>query len=216
MVPKYRRIRSTNSCRKGFQGLDAQLIIFFLRHGKNVNVLPYTIRHIASNTPEQAEFVPTSVQDLAEIQAWPICSGNTWSPGCAAFYPVWLHYVSHKTPPPLKLMCVGNPHGNIQGLVHLDQTKPCGDQADRVIETAPDNQTGVSGQVYGGVGKALVVRMVLECFLQGKQPLFIRTDRRNTAFYTNLHFKASPRVPGQMVIDLQNAERLIKEFFGLP
>jgi hypothetical protein len=101
-------------------------------------------------------------------------------------------------------------------ILYIDQNKPCADRANRALEAAPINQTGAAGRAYSGVGKALVVRIVLECYLRGKTTLFIRTDSRNRAFYTSLHFVASPYVPNLMAIDLQDAERLLKEFFAIP
>jgi hypothetical protein len=104
---------------EGFHELDAQLAAFFLLYGNDIDALPYTIIDLASNTAEQAGFVPTDATDLAEVQNWPSCPGNYWYPGCSAFHGVWIATVGQITPPVLKLICTGNNVTLIQGLVYI-------------------------------------------------------------------------------------------------
>jgi len=192
--------------------VNTQLAILFF---SSPNRLSYPLLHLPSGVTKPAIFENTNLSDLIELQTWPSCGGSLWTPGCSAFYDVWLNCVGQVVPPVLKLCLREESASKIQGLLHLDPAKPCQSLSDRRLESAPLNQANVPNRLYQYVGRALVARMIIDCFLQGKSTLFIHVDSRNIGYYQRFGFISSPIYPGRMALDRSDAEIfLVKFFFG--
>ena len=194
--------------------MDARLFVLLSVNSTNFDNLPFFITEAASGNKIAARFMQTTTADSAEVSQWPDCGANGWPPGCSMFHAVWLLVLGQ--PDTLKLVATNDALHEAQGLLRLDWNNPCADKANRLLETAPSNQNGVQGRRYSGVGKALVVRMALECLLQGNSTLFIRTHPSNAPFYTSLYFAQNPRFPDRLALDYQDAEKLLTEFFFGP
>ncbi len=194
------------------QSLDAQIVAYVSLFHKNLDALPYKFYDLLSGGKEYGHFTLLTTQDGTTVQNWVSCAGP-WSPGCSAFYSVWCDALQKAPSSLLKFYSSSDLAGAIKGLIRLDHNKPCADQSLRVLETAPEYQSGVSGRRYAGIGTALVARLILDCYWQGQQTLFIRVHPRNIPFYVSLGFISSPRVYGRLALDLQDGERFLKNFF---
>lgn len=175
---------------------------------RDPNTLPYRLTHVATGEVLEARFEPTTPQDAEELR------GEAWA--YSKFRDVWPDCVGE--PQTLKLVLPHRGDDRIQGIMRLGRV-PRGGYRLRgsLLESAPWNQTGTPGREYVGVGRQLVLRLILECLRQGGHgSILISASPGSESLYTRLGFRQlTPESPMDMVLPAGQAFGLVHEAWTL-
>ena len=149
--------------------------------GTDPNTLPYFITeaHTGRVVPVRFEWITPA--DQAELR------NEDWQQ--AVFRDVWPELINDATT--LKLVCVSGEDARIQGMILVGRVTRYGTWLKKnLLEAAPFNQHGRQVQIYRGVGRVLVARLIAESVLQGGQGrVLVKPRKRAKAFYRVLGFK---------------------------
>ena len=161
----------------------------------------YFITEASTNAPILVQFAPLTLADEAELR------GADWQQ--AIFRDVWPNLTQDSNT--FKLVRVGGENACIQGLLRVGRLIRTGGLLKKsLLETASFNRRGQDKRLYSGVGRVLVVRLVVESVLQGGQGRVAVSARRGTeAFYRGLGFRGTPI----MRLSAEDAETVLRTAF---
>ncbi len=126
---------------------------------RDPNTLPYSITEARTGRKVSVQFELLTSEDEAELR------GAEWAQ--ARFADVWRALVGEQRT--FKLVCHRSRDRRIQGLVHIGHIPAAGMALmGSLLEAAPWNQyERGAARVYQGVGKQLVLRLVVESYRGG-------------------------------------------------
>ena len=167
-------------------------------------LFPYRVRRTATGELVAAQFAPTTAQDAQELR------GPGWA--VSRFREVWPVFAGQ--PHTLKFVFQQETDQRIQGIISLGRVPP-GEQGLQasLLESAPWNQSRRPDREYAGVGRQLVLRLILECLRQGGDAsILVRPSPGSEGFYRGLGFiELLPGDTSRMLLGRLRAFRLLRE-----
>lgn len=169
--------------------------------GTDANTLPYFITEAQTGHRVPAHFEPLTPNDAAEL------NNEDWA--TAQFSSTWKQYVQAERV--YKLVRVDFEDQRIQGLAHVGKIEQGSIYLKKsLLEAAPFNQHGNKFQVYRGVGRVLIARLVAESVLlggQGRVSVRPRTGVEN--FYQAMGFEPVLPLKRNYALNAEEAAALL-------
>lgn len=172
------------------------------------NTLPYRLRRVATGESGEVRFEPTTADDAEELRA------EDWAK--AKFAEVWPEFA--ELAGTLKVVLAQGEDRRIQGILKVGRVPfrgfPLGDS---LLESAPWNQHGAEDREYRGIGRALVLRLVVESLRQGGGgSILVTAAPRSERFYEALGFvPGRQEAPDRFRLTQRRAMDLLREAWGI-